>query len=314
MGDSQEGDAIAQLTQARLVRINRSTNLPEPWLAELWTASNDNLTYTIKLRPNIVWSDGVPFTSSDVVFSFRAIYDRQSTRSIWSSLLESEKLLSVLPAGPLAVTITFPAPFAIGLRLLDHLPILPRHLLEPALNAGTFAKAWGPTTPPAEMAGLGPFVLSEYKAGDRLLFARNPHYWRNAPDGKPLPYLDGLVLRIVPDARAELQQLSGGQLDFTQDEIRVEDYPTLKGAEQSGKIRLYALGPGLDADALWFNLAPGPSRLRPSGFGAQGKSWMRSDDFRLAISAAVNRRAFCNAVFPDGCDPIYGPLTPGNVV
>ena len=91
VGDGDQGDAIAQLTQAKLVRINRSTDQPEPWLAESWTASNDYLTYTIKLRPNIVWSDGVPFTSDDVVFSFRAVYDPQSTRSIWSSLLDGEK-------------------------------------------------------------------------------------------------------------------------------------------------------------------------------------------------------------------------------
>ena len=51
------------------------TDTLEPWLAESWTESPDHLTFTIKLRPGVTFSDGVPFTSADVLFSFRALYD-----------------------------------------------------------------------------------------------------------------------------------------------------------------------------------------------------------------------------------------------
>ena len=63
------GDLLGLLTQASLVRVDRATDRLEPWLAESWTESSDGLTYTLKLRPGVTFSDGVPFTSADVVFS-----------------------------------------------------------------------------------------------------------------------------------------------------------------------------------------------------------------------------------------------------
>ena len=98
---------------------------------------------------------------------------------------------------PLTVVIAFAAPFGPGLRLLDNLPILPRHKLEPR-SAGTFAGAWGLSTPPSELAGLGPFVLSEYVPGQRLVLTRNPRYFRKDADGAPLPYLDRVTSRSSP--------------------------------------------------------------------------------------------------------------------
>src|SRR5205814_506882 len=91
---------------------------------------------------------------------------------------------------PYTVDITFPEPFAPGVLLLDNLPILPRHKLEAALKAGEFASAWGLSTPVSEIAGLGPFVLSAYVPGQRVVLERNPRYFRKAADGAALPYLD----------------------------------------------------------------------------------------------------------------------------
>ena len=73
--DKAAGGVLAMLTQAPLVRVNRTTDELEPWLAESWKASDDGLTYTIQLRKGVTFSDGTPLTSADVVFSFRALYD-----------------------------------------------------------------------------------------------------------------------------------------------------------------------------------------------------------------------------------------------
>ena len=163
---------------------------------------------------------------------------------------------------------TFPSPFAPALRVLDSAPI----------------------------ADYGPFVLKEQTPGGRLTFARNSHYWRLAPDGKPLPYLDGLVL--------ETGLVQPAELDFNEN-IRPSDYSALRKADDAGKLRLYDLGPGLDADALWMSLSP-------MGSKTSAKPWLRSDAFRQAISTAIDRRAYCDAVFAGMCDPIRGPLTPGS--
>ena len=68
-------DLVSELTQAKLVRINKVTQAVEPWLAESWTLAADRRTYTIRLRPNLTFSDGHPFTADDVVFAFAAVYD-----------------------------------------------------------------------------------------------------------------------------------------------------------------------------------------------------------------------------------------------
>ena len=131
-----------------------------------------------------------------------------------------------------------PPPFGPGLRLLDNLPILPRHRLETALDGRHVSPRPGaPSTPPSEIVGLGPFALERYDIGQRLVFKRNPYYWRKDASGYALPYLDRLTLEIVPDQNAELLRLDAGQIDFTQSEIRPEDYANLKRAADAGRHR-----------------------------------------------------------------------------
>src|SRR5512133_152720 len=65
---STAGELLALLTQAPLVFVNRATDTLEPWLAESWSESADHLTYTIKLRQGVLFSDGTPLTSADVLF------------------------------------------------------------------------------------------------------------------------------------------------------------------------------------------------------------------------------------------------------
>lgn len=297
-------EAVALLTQAKLVRINRVTQEPEPWLATGWSRADDGLTYTLPLRTGITWSDGAPFTAADVLFSFRAVYDPKSASPLADSLAVAGQPLAVRAPDPHTVVITFPSPYAPGVRILDNLPILPRHKLQAALDAGTFAKAWGLTTPPAEVVGLGPFVIQSYEPGQRLVFARNARYWRT--EGGPLPRLDRVTLEIVPDQNAEVLRLEAGQSDATLAEITAENYATVKPAADAGRLRLLDLGVGLDVDYFWFNLKPGAFRTDPRA------AWIQRDELRQAISLAVDRQAFNDTVFLGAGVPVWGPITPAN--
>src|SRR6266850_4699596 len=192
-GRDTSTNLVFLLTQGRLVRVNQATQAVEPGLAESWTTSDDGLRVTMALRRGVAFSDGQPFTSRDVLFSFQAAYDPASHSQLADVVQAAGKNLGVEAPDDHTVVITYPQPFGPGVRLLDGLPILPRHKLEPALKAGTFSKAWGLTTPLSELAGLGPFMLSGYQPGQRLLFSRNPHYYGKAADGTPLPYLDRIV-------------------------------------------------------------------------------------------------------------------------
>ncbi|MFB3853435.1 MAG: ABC transporter substrate-binding protein [Vicinamibacterales bacterium] len=304
MGRDATTDTLSVLTHARLVRVNRLTDQVEPWLAERWDTSADALTYTLFLRQGVRFSDGVPLSAADVLFSFKAAYDKATGSVLGESLLVGGKPLEVTAPDSSTVVVKFPSPFGPGIRLLDILPILPSHRLEAALESGSFARAWGVETPPSEIVGLGPFRLLEYRPGQRVVLERNPFYWRKDAAGRALPYLDRLTLEIVPDQNAELLRLQAGELDFTQGEIRPEDYGTLKKAEDAGRVRLMDLGVGLDADSLWFNLRRDKADA--------SRPWLQARDLRHAVSHAVDRNAFADTVFLGAAVPIFGPVTPGN--
>lgn len=299
-------DLVSMLTGAKLVRINRATEQLEPWLAESWSRSADGLSYTLKLRPHVAFSDGHPFTSDDVVFSFEAAYDEKTGSPVRAAMEVGGKRLLVATPDPQTVTITFPSPFGPGVRILDNLPILPRHKLGPALDAGTFSDAWGLSTPLADLTGLGPFVLSEFTRGQRLVFARNPHYWRKDAGGAPLPYLDRITMEIVPEQDAELLRLESGQIDMTASEIRPSDYAPLKRLAEVGKIQLLDVGEGHGTDAFWINLKPGALGKDPRA------AWLQKDELRHAISSAVDREVFVNVVYLGAGVPVFGPVTPAN--
>ena len=300
----QASDLFGVLTQGKLVRINRSTFELEPWLADRWESSADGRTHTVHLRPGVTWSDGTPLTSADVLFSLKGAFDKGGI--VGSSLIVGGKPITATATDASTVVFSYAAPSGPGVRLLDMLPILPKHKLESALNGGDFAKAWAPGTAPAEIVGTGPFVLREFQVGQRIVLDRNPHYWRKAPDGGSLPYLDRIVLEIVPDQNAELLRLQSGSSDLTYSELRPEDYVPVRRGEQEGKLKMVELGVGTDADAFWFCLKPEVKKNDPRF------AFVQKREFRQAISHAVDREEFARTVFLGEAVPIWGPITSGN--
>ncbi len=306
VSSDQTTEAVTMLMQGRLVRVNRVTFELEPWLAERWESSDDGRTHTLHLRPGVVWSDGTAFTSADVLFSLRAAYDPSVKSVLASNLRVGDEEIKAAAPDAATVVLSYPAPSGPGLRLLDMLPILPRHKLEAALSAGTLAQAWGPTTAPSDLVGTGPFLLREYQPGQRLVFDRNPRYWRKAPNGDALPYIDSLVLELIPDQNAELLRLQSGGSDLTHSELRSDDYIPLRRAEQEGKVTMVELGVGPDADGFWFCLKPEKKAHDPRF------AFTSRREFRQAISHAVDREEFAQTVFLGEAVPVWGPITPGN--
>jgi peptide/nickel transport system substrate-binding protein len=299
-------ELFAILMQGKLVRINKSTQEVEPWLAESWTTSADGRVLTLTLRDGLTWSDGTPFSSADVVFTFEALYDSRTASPLATALTIAGQPLDVRATDARTVVVTMAAPFGPGVRVLDLVPIMPRHKLEAAFAAGTFAKAWSPGTPPSEMASIGPFVLVEYQPAARLVFARNPRYWRRDARGVQLPYVDRFTIEIVPDQDAELIRLQSGQIDFSQQPLRPADIETLRPLVAKGQIAITELGVGLESDGLLFNLRPAKWASDPRA------AWLERTEFRQAISHAVDREAFANTVFLGAAVPVHGPITPGN--
>jgi len=293
---------LTYLMHAALVRVNRGTNQLEPELAERWELLADSQTYRIFLRPNLRFSDGVPLSADDVVFSFNAIYDRAVGSVLADTLQVRGQPLTVIAENDATVTIRFPSPFAPGLRILDGVPIYPRHRLGLRLKDGSFRSAWGLATAPSEIAGLGPFVLRRYEPGQRLTFDANPYFWQR---DRGLPRLAHLTLQIVPDQDAELLQLETGNIDLTQSELRPSDVPALKRAAASGRVTVSDAGIGLDGDLLWFNLTAAKQRDSRS-------RWLQHPDFRRALSHSIDRRAFVDTVYLGLAVEADSIISPGN--
>ena len=291
-------EVITFLTQSPLVKVDRITQQLVPELAESWQLLPDQITYRVKLRTGVRFSDGEPFSADDVLFSFRAMYAPGSV--LINRLSVMGQPLVAQAEDPATVTIRFPTPYGPGLRILDGVPMLPRHRLEASPADGTFRSHWGPATPPSELAGTGPFVLRSYVPGQRLTFDRNPHDWRSAQT-RPA---NRLVLEVMADQDAEAVALQSGRIDFTQSEIRPSDYAALKRDEGEGRVALTDLGVGLDGDMLWFNLTPRAADAK--------RRWLQQAEFRRAVSHAIDRTAFVNTVFLGAGAPAYSIVSPGN--
>ncbi len=282
---------VLQRLHADLVTINRSTLRTEPALAESATASQGGKRYTIRLRPGLRFSDGHPFTADDVVFSFGVYLDPAVASPQRDLLVVHGQPIGVRKIDELTVVFDTAAPYAATDRLFDSVSMLPRHKLEAAWRAGKIRDAWSITTPPADVAGMGPFRLKEYRPGEHVLLERNPYYYRH-----PLPKLDGLLFRLQPDEDTQLARFVSGELD-----VLTRLNPQAAAYVESRGLQVADLGPGLGYDFVCFNTAPG-ARM----------DWFSQPGFIRALSLAVDRQAMSKLIFSGRAAPIWGHVSPGN--
>ena len=295
---------VSLLTQSTLLRLNAAGEL-EPRLAATWTSSPDGLTWTMALQPGAKFSDGSPVTSADVVFSVRAALADKAGSSAAGDLRVGNQPITVQALDDARFTVTFPSPHGAGIAILESLPILPRHKLEAALDAGNLGGAWIPSVAPSEVVGAGPFMLKDYVPGQRLVFDRNPHFYGRDEAGVALPYLDGIDMTIVPEYNTELLRLQAGETDVITERLLADDLAVMRQAEAEGRVTLTDAGPVIDVWTLWFNLKPGAK-------SAEGRPWLVAPEFRRAISHAINRQAIVDSVYLGQAVPAYGPVTEGH--
>jgi peptide/nickel transport system substrate-binding protein len=172
----------------------------EPTLAESWSFSPDRLTLTFKLR-DVVWSDGTPLTASDV----RYTYSAQTAPEVgWAGATFKERIQSVDAADPHTVVFHFARAYPEMLADAIEGGILPEHVFGKVPFAEWRTHDWSQVR-----IASGPFLLTDWKPGEQIVLARNPHYVV-----KDRPRVDQLVVRIVPDIGNLETQLAAGAIDY----------------------------------------------------------------------------------------------------
>jgi peptide/nickel transport system substrate-binding protein len=278
-----------------LTKENGITTEVEPELAGSWDISQDKLTWTFHLRQGVNWSDGVPFTADDVVFTFnRLIFNPKVPNSSRDVFTIEGKLPKVEFVDDTTVRFILPKPFAPFLRQLTQ-PILPKHKLDAIVTANKFNEAWGLDTPLPEIIGTGPFILKQYVPSQRLVYERNPNYWKQDKLGKQLPYLEKIVMIIVPDLNAELLKFTAGETDALG--MRPQDYSILKKKEKSGNYTFYNCGPTFGTEFVCFNLNPGKSNKGKPFVNPTKLQWFNNQLFRQAVAHAIDKQSIINNVF-----------------
>lgn len=260
-----------------------------PNLARSWDVSPDGLQWTFHLRKDVLWFDGVSFSADDVVFTFNdLIYNTEIPSSSKDVLIIDGKPLKVEKIDDYTVRFTLPVKFAPFLRSMAQ-TIMPKHILMDAVKQKKFPFTWGIDTPPLQIIGTGPFMLSEYHPGERLVFKRNPHYWKKSSGGEALPYLDKVIFLIIPDEQAQLLKFMDGELDSTA--VAGSDYPLLKPLEKEKNFHIYEAGADYDTNFVTFNQNPGinPNTHRPF-IDPVKLSWFTDLKFRQAVAHAIDKK------------------------
>ncbi len=306
--DATSREVIGAMT-SDLVHINHQTQRTEPALAKSWTVSSDGRKYTMQLRHGLRFSDGAPFTSDDVVFSFQLYLDENLHSPQRDLLVLGDKPIVVRSIDPYTVDFELAKPYGPAERIFDGLAMMPKHLLEKAYREGKLAQLWGPNVRPEEIAGLGAFRLKEYVAGERMVLERNPYYWKADSHHNALPYLSTLTFVFVPTEDAQVIKFQSGETHVLE-RASADNFNLLQKDAKARRQCLSDLGPGLEFLFLLFNM--NSLDAAKSGDIVAKQAWFRDLRFRQAVSLAMDRKGMARLVYNGRATPIWGNVTPGN--
>ena len=299
---SAESPNIFGLTYEGLITENPITGKKEPTLAESWTISEDNKTIVFMLRDGLKWSDGQPLTSEDVIFSYNDLYLNPKIPNNYRDSLrigESKAFPKIQKLDDRRIQFQITEPFAPFLDAAE-LPILPAHVLRETIEKKDkngnpiFLTVWGTDTPPKNLIVNGAYKLKSYVTSQRLIFEKNPYYWKKDNQGNALPHIPEVVWAIVESTDTSLLQFRSGSLDSVG--ISPEYFSLLKKEEERGNFTIYNGGPAYGTSFLVFNLNQGQRKGKPLVDPIKSK-WFNNLNFRQAIAYGIDRDRMINNIY-----------------
>lgn len=279
-----------------------------PYMAESYSVGADRVTFTVKVRKGMKWSDGNDITADDFMTAYTIHRDEKVGSNSYSGWYPNDKPILVKKIDQYTLQVKFPFPDVTAIENLAGFFPEPSHVFDPvykAKGAEGIKDMWTISTDPKKIVSAGPFVLDKYAAGERVTLKRNPYYgeWNKDSAGKPLPYLDAETYLILKDQNAALAEYLAGNLD---------EYAP------DNRDRLAQVKAAIDGKKIDANLIVNASARASSDFVAfnmdnassfKGKLF-RNAKFRQAFSMIVNRDAMVDLVLGGLGQPTYTGVYP----
>jgi peptide/nickel transport system substrate-binding protein len=245
-------------------------------LAEIFDVSPDGLTITFHLRKGVTWHDGAPFTSRDVLYTYRVIIDPKTPTAYAEDFKQVKSLVAL---DDYTIRATYGSPFAPALASWGT-NILPAHLLD-GKDITTSPLARKPV-------GTGPYRFKEWIAGQKIVLNANTSYF----EGRP--WIDRYIYRIIPDTSTMYMEMKAGAIDLM-------SLTPVQYARQTTSTQFTSR----------FNKFRYPS----SGYLYMGYN-LRHPLFgdkriRQAITASINKDELIHGVLFGMGQKAHGPIVPG---
>ena len=294
---------IFQFIYEGLISENGLTGELEPALAESWVFSEDKKRIIFTLRSELKWSDGKPLTADDVIFTYQDIYLNKKIPTTYRNFLRlgsDDTFPSVKKIDRRRVEFILPEPFAPFLRYIEKLKILPAHALQDTIFSADadgkplFLLTWNTNTQPQKIISNGPFKLENYIPAQKIILQKNPFYWRKDIAGNSLPYIDKLIIQIIPSTDNQLLRFRSAELDSIK--VDSEAFQLLKREEKRGKYKIYNSGT-LPYGFISFNLNQAKNAKEKLLLDPIKFSWFNNLAFRQAVAYAINRQQINNNVY-----------------
>ncbi len=246
-----------------------------PELAESWDVSPDGLDIAFHLRKDVRWQDGAPFTSADVLFTYKTLRDPKVATPYSDSL---GPLNSVEAPDEYTVKVSYKEPFAPALEAWG-MGIIPKHLLEGKdINTTDFNR---------NPVGTGPYKMGEWVTGERITLVANDDYFLGRPK------IDRIVTRVIPEQSTRFLELQSGGIDFM--ELSPVQYERQTNSREFNRKFQKLRYPNFIYTYMGYN-------LRDKRF--------KDIRVRKAITYAIDTEAIIQGVLLGLGSPCTGPLPP----
>ncbi|WP_037468515.1 peptide ABC transporter substrate-binding protein [Sinorhizobium fredii] len=253
-------DALFRMDPKGVLQPNLAAEVPTQKNGGI---SEDGLKWRIRLRDDVRWHDGEPFTAEDVKFTLELITNPKfrAWRTGGHSLVRDITVVS-----PTELTWRMEEAFAPYLSFLAETFMVPKHILEKEADPNTAAFNQAPV-------GTGAFKWAQRVAGDHLELVANPQYFAEGP------YVERLVFKYIPDMTVLYTQFKSGDIDLAD-----QAYITADHYEEASKLpgRVVTLEPGASLESIYLNLE---------------KPQFKDPAVRKALYAAMDRKAIVDAIY-----------------